>query len=99
MLQGLRGRSVEVDGRDVTHVTDILPALRSGVVPAGGEITEAAEEVLGRLELLLDRGLATDVIRNRALLRFSQVGKILLETTLSFSIEPVEAFGDDRTII
>ena len=99
MLQGLRRRSVEVDRRDVTHVTDIFPTLRSGVVPAGGEITEASEEVLSGLELLLDRCLATDVVRDRALLRFCEVGEILLEATLGFSIEPIQAIGDDRTII
>jgi len=99
VLQGFRRRSVEVDGRDVTHVTHILPALRGGIVPAGGEVAEAAEEVLSGLELLLDRGLATDVVGDRAFLRFGQVGEILLETTLGFGVEPVEAFGDDRTII
>ena len=86
VLQGFRCRSVEVEGRDVTHVADIFPTLRSGIVPAGGEITESSEEILGRLELLLDRGLATDVVRDRALLRFREVNEILLETALGFGV-------------
>ncbi len=99
MLQRLGRRSVEVDGRDVTHVADVLPALRRGVVAAGCKVTEAVEEVLGRFELLLHRGLAADVIGDRALLRFGQVGEILLETALSLSVEPIEALGDDRAVL
>jgi hypothetical protein len=99
VLQGLGGRSVEVDGRDVTSVADVLPTLRRGVVTAGGEITEAIEEVLGGPELLLHRGLAADVVGDRAFLRFGQVGEILLETELGFGVEPVEPLGDDRAVL
>jgi len=80
------------------RASGVGPSKRA-VIAAGGEVAETVEEVLGGLELLLDRGLAADVVGDRALLRLGEVGEVLLETALGFGVEPVEALGDDRSVL